>query len=56
LLLPPACTSYGIESSTITHFSDELEKHLRKKTAEKFGNKKRNISTAAAEAILNWLK
>ena len=35
---------------------DELENRLRKRAAEKFGNKKGNISAAVAEAILNWLK
>ena len=36
--------------------SDELEKRLRKRAAEKFGLKKGSISEAVEEAIVNWLK
>jgi len=35
---------------------DDTEEKLRKKAAEKFGNRKGNISKAIEEAIEEWLK
>jgi hypothetical protein len=34
---------------------DELEKHLRIKTVEKFGGKKGDLSKAVEEAIRIWI-
>jgi hypothetical protein len=36
-------------------FSDETEKKLRKKAAEKFGLRKGSISDAVEEAVKEWL-
>jgi hypothetical protein len=34
---------------------DELEKHLRIKTVERFGGKKGDLSRAVEEAIKTWI-
>jgi hypothetical protein len=35
--------------------TDDLEKHLRLKTVERFGGKKGDLSKAVQEAIKTWI-